>query len=130
MTRRSEPSSRGLSMRIGIPVRAAGPTRTKRASRWRSQRRSYSGSRRGTTVERIRPVDRAPLEVAELQRSGERQRQLVGGRVAAGGEPPIADQLGAREGTDVGLGVADIDREQHRPIVATAAGAMRVGSRR
>jgi hypothetical protein len=74
--------------------------------------------------------DRAPLELAELQRPGERQCQLVGGRVAAGGEPPITDQLGAREGADVGLGVADIDREQLRPIVATAAGPMRVGSRR
>ena len=74
------------------------------------------------------PLDPVPVEAAELQRPGEGERQLVGGGVAAGGQAPVADQLGAVEGTDVGLGVADVDGEKHRAIVATAADRMRVGS--
>ena len=39
--------------------------------------------------------------------------QLVAGRPGAGLEAPVLDQALAVEGAEVGLGVADVDREEH-----------------
>ena len=39
--------------------------------------------------------------------------QLVAGRPRPGLEAPVLDQALAVEGAEVGLGVADVDREQH-----------------
>ena len=51
----------------------------------------------------------------------QRGAELVGGRLAHGGEAPVLDQLLAREGAEVGLGVADVDDQEHgaRIMLAT-----------
>ena len=58
-------------------------------------------------------VDVAEAEAAQREQVGVGRRQLVGGRVAVGGEPPVLEQLSVLEGAEVRLGVADVDREQH-----------------
>ena len=42
-----------------------------------------------------------------------RGAELVGGRLAHGREAPVVDQLIAAEDAEVGLGVADVDDEEH-----------------
>ena len=47
------------------------------------------------------------------QQPVQHHRDLVGGAVRLGGDPPVLDQLLAVEETEHGVGVADVDREQH-----------------
>ena len=58
-------------------------------------------------VELVEPV------AAQLEQVAQRGAELVGGRLAHGGKAPVLEQLLAVEGPEVGLGVADVDREQH-----------------
>ena len=81
---------------------------------WRSVRRSYSGPSWGTTVETIAPSREPEAQALEREQVGDRRRQLVRGRAGDRGQPPVAGELLALEGAEVGLGVADVDREQHR----------------
>ena len=52
-----------------------------------------------------------------MPRSSSRLRtagaELVGGGLAHGGEAPVLDELAVAEGAEVGLGVADVDDEEH-----------------
>ena len=50
---------------------------------------------------------------AEGEHAGDPLGQLVAGRPGAGLEAPVLDQALAVEGAEVGLGVADVDREEH-----------------
>ena len=66
-------------------------------------------------------VDVGESDPAQAEQVVDRRRELVTGRLAVGREPPVLDELGAVEGADVGLGVADVDREQHRVDYACQA---------
>ena len=74
----------------------------------------YSGTSRGTTDEITSASMSAKLDPAQAEQAADVDRQLVARRLAVGREAPVLDQLGAVEGADVSLGVADVDREQHR----------------
>ena len=63
-------------------------------------------------------VDVVEADPAEREQAGDPLGQLVAGRPGAGLEAPVLDQALAVEGAEVGLGVADVDREQHRAIIA------------
>ena len=52
------------------------------------------------------------METEELL---DHQRELVGGAVRVGRDAPVVREVGAVEETDHRLGVADVDREKHRP---------------
>src|SRR6185437_9337188 len=52
-------------------------------------------------------------DAAQLQEVAERGPKLVGGGLAHGGKAPVLDQVIAAEGAEVGLGVADVDDEEH-----------------
>src|SRR5215210_3792354 len=58
-------------------------------------------------------MDIAEAEVAKAEQPGERGRELVRGGEALGGKAPVLDQLVPLEHADMGLGVPDVDREQH-----------------
>ena len=57
-------------------------------------------------------------QLSEREEAADPLPQLVAGHPRAGLHPPVLDQLLAGEGTEVSLGVADVDREQHRRIIA------------
>ena len=57
-----------------------------------------------------RPVEG---EVAQREQRPQRGAELVGGRLAHGGEAPVVHQLLAAERAEVRLGVADVDDEEH-----------------
>ena len=67
-------------------------------------------------------VDVVEGHPAEREEAGDPLGQLVAGRARAGLEAPVLDQALALEGAEVGLGVADVDREQHRRIIAGSTG--------
>ena len=50
----------------------------------------------------------------------EQDRELVGGAAGVGGDPPVLDDLLAVEQAEDGVGVADVDGEQHAGIYAAA----------
>ena len=52
-------------------------------------------------------------ETAQLEQVAQRGAELVGGGLADGGKAPVLQQLGVTEGAEVGLGVADIDDQEH-----------------
>ena len=58
--------------------------------------------------------DAAMLDVGVGEQPLELQRQLVGGPLANGLQPPAADQFLALEHTEHDVRVADVDGEQHR----------------
>ena len=59
-------------------------------------------------------VDIVEAEPAEREHAGDPLGELVAGRPGAGLEPPVLNEALAVEGAEVGLGVADVGREQHR----------------
>ncbi len=116
MTSRSAPTSRGLSIRIGMPVRIDGPDHQHRVAevalghRASTARRAAARSRR-----RSRRRRRSKRQPAQRQQVRQRRAELIAGRLPHGGEPPV---LGAAtsslgEHAEVGLGVADVDDQQH-----------------
>ena len=52
------------------------------------------------------------------QQGGQRRASSSAVALGLGGEAPVRGELRAVEGADVGLGVADVDREKHRAIIA------------
>ena len=114
MTRRSAPTSSGLSIRIGIPVFTPGPIARHSALEVAlgqllelgAERRHHRGDADG--------VDVAEADPAEGEQAGDPLGELVAGRPGAGLEAPVLDEALALEGAEMGLGVADVDREQHR----------------
>ena len=59
-------------------------------------------------------VDVVEADPAEREQAADPLGQLVTGRPGAGLKAPVLDQALAVEGAEVGLGVADVDCEQHR----------------
>ena len=53
------------------------------------------------------------LQLAQAEQAGEHGGHLVGRREAGRGEAPVVHELVVREHAHVGLGVADVDGEQH-----------------
>ncbi len=58
-----------------------------------------------------------PVDVVEVEQAAQQDAELVGGRGALGGQPPVVRQLGVRVQTERGLRVADVDGEEHRAQV-------------
>ena len=58
-------------------------------------------------------VEVAEAHPAEREEAGDPLGQLVAGRPRAGLEAPVLGEALAVEGAEVGLGVADVDREEH-----------------
>src|SRR5262249_687925 len=67
-------------------------------------------------------IERVEAQPIQLQEMGDRASQLIGGGARHRAQAPVARELGALERPDVGLRVADVDREQH-------AGDYRAGAR-
>ena len=65
---------------------------------------------------------RSPRSPSSARQLG---RDPVHGDVAVGVEPPVLDELLVLVHPDVGLGVAGVDREQHRAIMEDARPAGR-----
>jgi len=63
-------------------------------------------------------VHGAERHLAEREEAGDPLGQLVAGRPRASLKSPVLDQALAVEGAKVGLGVADVDREEHGAIIA------------
>src|SRR4051812_8644295 len=76
------------------------------------------GHRRGDD----RRADVREAHAAQLEQRGEPRAELVGRRLADRGEAPVLEQLGPLEGPEVGLGVADVDDEEHAPAKYRRAG--------
>ena len=78
-------------------------------SYWAAERRHHRGDADGVDVAE------ADMPLSAKQ-AGDPLGQLVAGRPGAGLEAPVLDQALAVEGAEVGLGVADVDREEHRRL--------------
>ena len=52
-------------------------------------------------------------DAAQLEQVAQRRAELVGGGLAHRGEAPVLDELAVAVGAEVGLGVADVDDEEH-----------------
>ena len=61
-------------------------------------------------------VDPAALDPAQGEQAGDALGDLIAGRAGDGSKAPVLDQLGAVEGAEVRLGVADVDSEKHEHI--------------
>ena len=73
----------------------------------------------------------AEADAAQLEQVAQRGAELVGGRVAHGREAPVLDELVVAVRPEVGLGVADVDDQQHRRgSIAGAAGGCGPRTRR
>jgi glutathione S-transferase len=61
------------------------------------------------------------MDPPQCQQARESHRQLVGCVLAGGGKAPVLDQVAAGESPDVGLRIADVDRQEHQPIIRKPA---------
>ena len=68
---------------------------------------------RGTVEETIDAVEVVEAHAAQREQVAQRGAELVGGRLAHGGEAPVLDELAVAEGAQMGLRVADVDDEEH-----------------
>ena len=68
-----------------------------------------------------RRVDVAQAQVAQVEQRGEDGGDLVGRRLAVGGQPPVLHEPAVAEHPDVGLRVADVDRKQHGEAIMVAS---------
>ena len=68
------------------------------------------------------PVDAVAQFVAEQRvhahQALQQHRELVGGAAGVGGDPPVLDDVLAVEQAEDGVGVADVDGQQHRDYSA------------
>ena len=92
-----------------MPVETPGPSTSSSAPAQRSANASYSRTSCGTDEREDDPVER--LEVDERP---QQHGQLVAGVRAVGADAELLGQRGAVEQPEDGLGVADVDREEHR----------------
>ena len=97
LTIRSVPTSRGLSVRTGTPVRTPGSTtRRGRSPKWRASMSRHSCSTAGTVAHTAMPVD---LGDPVAQQAAQQHRPLVGGAVADRRHPPLGEHVPAVETT-------------------------------
>ena len=68
-----------------------------------------------------RGVEVGEAVAAQLEQVAQRGAELVGGGLAHGRKAPVLEQLLARERPEVGLRVSDVDGEQHRRPLCSAA---------
>ena len=59
------------------------------------------------------PVEHLEVHAAQREQVAQHRAQLVGGRLAHGGEAPVLDELPVAERAEVGLRVAGVDDEEH-----------------
>ena len=71
------------------------------------------GAQLGHRARHDRGVEVGEPDAAQLEQVAQHGAELVGGRVAHGGEAPVLDQRAVAVGPEVGLGVADVDDEEH-----------------
>ena len=101
-------------MRIGIPVFTPGSIVRKVANRQVALGQLLVlGAERRHDRGRADGVDFAEGHAAEAEHAADPLGELVAGRSGAGLEAPVLGESVAVEGAEVGLGVADVDREQH-----------------
>ncbi len=119
---------------MGIPVRTPGSTKSALIRKYRWAISSRVALRRGHNRADDDAADVLGVEAsASVKRLRVRMLYLVHGLVARGGEPPIGDQRGAAKDAQHGVGVADIDGQQHQDASATSpevTTAIRPSSRR
>ena len=89
MTSRSAPTSRGLSIRIGIPVRIAARPRASRGRGSGSAITVHCSESWGTVEETIELSMSAKPMPAQREQVRQRRAELVAGRLAHGGEAPV-----------------------------------------
>ena len=71
------------------------------------------GVKTGMPIRIENPLEVGEADAAEREHAGDPLGQLVAGRSGAGLKAPVLDQALAIEGAEVGLGIANVDREQH-----------------
>ena len=103
-----------------MPVLTPGPTTRIGACAQRTASRSHSRTSAGTVDER-----QMPSTVVEVEHAAEEDAELVAGAGALGRETPVVREPVAIVEAEDGLGVADIDGEQHRLIVGARPAARR-----
>ena len=125
LTMRSAPTSRGLSIRIGMPRAHAGPDqqRVDAASALRPRpvhSAASDGHGRGDDQRRRprRGCSRAAQQPVELTA---RSSAVRSGRVAM---RHVCESSAPRQSPRLGLRVADVDREQHQPVSALRRGRL------
>ena len=74
---------------------------------------SHSGAQLRHRARHDRRVEVGQADAAQLEQVAQRGAELVGRGVAHGGEAPVLDELAVAIGPEVGLGVADVDDEEH-----------------
>ena len=104
----------------GHPGLIEGPT-SARAPRGSAPHLLVLLSEAGTTTTRSPRPCRGAAGRGARGRPASTSGQLVGGRLPRGGEAPVLDRLLAAEHAHMGLGVADVDREQHERAIIAAA---------
>ena len=115
---RSAPTSFGLSTSSGMPVRTPGSISTCGTDgQYCSSITRTSCSTDGTVDSPAAPVScsaSSPISPSMVE------RQLVGGDLGFGTDPPVLHHFcviaGAGDQADDGVGVADVDREEHGSI--------------
>ena len=112
---RSVPTSRGLSTRIGTPVRTPGSTTTCGISA--KCRGEHLPPRMQDRRERSRrPISRSISVDSAPEQAAQQHGPFVGGPVLVGGDPPVRADLAVPDHPEHGVRVADIGCEQgHAP---------------
>ena len=64
-------------------------------------------------------VDQPDVEAVEIEEPSERQGQFVSGTRRPRAQPPVVEHIVAANGADRRLSVADVDGEDHTPVLAT-----------
>ena len=119
---RSVPTSRGLSISTGTPVRTPGSTTTLRhVAEVADQHVAPLVQHR-----RHRRADRDPVDLVDraAEQPADQHRPLVGGAALVGGDPPVGGDLAVGDQPEHGVGVADVGGEQGH-LVSPRAGPCR-----
>ena len=78
--------------------------------------------RRGNHARRREPANVRPRNPGSGKQAVEQRRHLVGQPLGLGGNPPVADPAFAVVEADGGLGVADVENEEHGYPLAACGG--------
>ena len=110
----------GPGIKTGMPIRIENPLEVG-ADRLVNAIAGYARFGEACVV-----VDFGERHLAEREEPVDALGQLIAGGTRAGLEAPVLDQLLAGEGAEMGLGVADVDREQHALIMSEAEAAAKL----
>ena len=111
---RSAPTSFGLSISTGTPVRTPGSTTTR--GHVAVVPATSRAARAAPPAPSSRPRCRRRRRARSAEQAAQQHRHLVGGAARVGRDPPVRDDLVAVEQPEHGVGVADVDGEQHHRL--------------